>query len=65
MAHYAVQMKDGTITVMQTVGDATASECVAKWKNASAVVRCVPIKPEDIPADRAKRTVADWRLDGS
>lgn len=62
--HYAISMADGSVAIMQTVGDATPEQCLAKWHPDSQkqVVSHQPIDPNDIPADRTFRDA--WVLVG-
>lgn len=64
MAHYAISMQDGSVALMQTVGEATAEECLAKWapeqRDAVALVRL--IDPSRVPASREFRNA--WTLQG-
>lgn len=64
MAHYAITMKDGSVAIMQTIGDVTVEACLAKWHpdEQAKVVSHIEIDPADVPADRAFRN--EWRLDG-
>ena len=64
MAHYAIKMTDGSVAIMQTVGDATPEECLAKWHpDARAkVVSHKEIDPAAIPQSREFRNA--WTLNG-
>ena len=61
---YALNMADGSVAIMQTVGDATPEDCLAKWHpdEQAKVVSNVEIKLSDIPADRTFRNA--WSHDG-
>jgi hypothetical protein len=62
MAHFAIQMADGSVAIMQTVGDAQVEDCLAKWpaKESARVMRRMAIDPATIPADRTFRNA--WIL---
>lgn len=57
MSHHAIQMADGSVAIMQTVGDVTPEECLAKWHPAeqAKVVSHRPVSPDAIPQDRTFR----------
>lgn len=65
MAFHALQMADGSVAIMQTVGDVTPEECLAKWvpQEKAKVVAHKPIDPAAIPASRDFRNA--WVLNGS
>src|SRR5438874_8167056 len=62
MAAYALQMIDGSVAILRTVGDAQVEACVAKWpaKESARVVQRMRIDPALIPADRTFRNA--WVL---
>ena len=57
MATFAIQMTDGSVAIMQTVGDATPEDCLAKWQptQQANVVSHVAIDPATIPQSREFR----------
>lgn len=62
MPHYAIEMNDGTVAIMQTVvqpdgREPSPEECIAKWPTTeqAKVVSHRPINPADIPQDRTYR----------
>lgn len=65
MTVYAIQMTDGSVAIMQTVGDATPEECMAKWapERQAAVVSHQPIDPATLPLSREYRGA--WILIGN
>ena len=58
MAYYAIKMTDGTVAIMQTVGDVTPEECIAKWpaSEQARVVSRVPVDKDSLPKDRTQRS---------
>jgi hypothetical protein len=62
MAHYAIEMTDGSVAIMETIGDVSAEKCVAKWTDAARarILRCAPLDPSAIPGDRSYR--AAWTV---
>lgn len=64
MAHYAIQMQDGSVAIMQTVEGATTEDCLAKWhpdeRAKVALVRA--IDPSRVPQTREFRNA--WTLQG-
>ena len=62
MAHFAIEMTDGTVAIMETVGDVTPEACIAKWplSEQARVVSHVAVSKTDLPKDRLKR--ASWQL---
>lgn len=65
MPHFAIQMADGSIAIMQTAGDATPEECLAKWHpdERAKVVTHQPIDPATLPLSREYRDA--WTLIGN
>lgn len=57
MPHYAIQMNDGTVAIMQTVGDTSPADCIVKWPTAERVKagNYYAIDPAVIPPDRTFR----------
>jgi hypothetical protein len=65
MSRYAIQMNDGSVAIMETIGDnVDPADEVARWpaKEAAKVVSWVEIGPADVPQDRAFRNA--WKLEG-
>lgn len=64
MAYHAIQMTDGSVAIMQTVGDAAVNDCIAKWPPAerAKVVSHKPVEATDIPQDRSFRNA--WTMTG-
>lgn len=64
MAHYALRKADGTVGIMQTVGDAKPEDCLAQWPadRRAEVLEVKAVDPVDIPADRTFRNA--WTLSG-
>lgn len=64
MAHYAIQMTDGSVAIMQTIGEVTPEECITKWHSDSQakVVSYRLIDSAVIPSDRTYRNA--WTLVG-
>ena len=64
MTHYAIQMADGSVAIMQTVGDAKPDECIAKWppEERAKAVSYKQIDPNTIPTDQTYRDA--WVIDG-
>lgn len=64
MTHYAIQIVDGSIAIMQTAGDATPEACLAKWHpdEQAKVVSHQRIDPGVVPQDRTFRNA--WVLSG-
>ena len=45
--YYAISMQDGSVALMQTVGNVTPEECLAKWlPDSQALVSGVPMKSD-------------------
>lgn len=65
MPHYAITKTDGSVAIMQTFGNATADECIAKWHpdEQAKVQSCKSINPAKIPQDRTFRDA--WALAGN
>lgn len=65
MTHYALKMTDGSVAIMQTVGDATLEACLAKWlpSERAKVVSHQRIDPGVLPQDRTFRNA--WVLAGA
>jgi hypothetical protein len=63
MSFYAIQLDDGRVAVMQTVGDIAPEACIAKWPDASRqhVLETALIDPGQLPVDRTFRNA--WTLD--
>lgn len=57
MAQFAIHMADGSVGIMQTVGDVTPEECLAKWhpNERAKVVRHRPIDQTEADKIRAAR----------
>lgn len=64
MPHFALSMTDGSVAIMQTVGDAAIEDCLAKWSDGERkkVVDHRPVSPDVIPKDRAFRDA--WTFNG-
>lgn len=65
MAHHAITMVDGSVAIMQTVGDATVDDCLAKWHpdEQAKVVSHRPVSVHAVPQDRTFRNA--WTDTGS
>lgn len=64
MPYFAISMEDGSVGVMQTIGDVAPEECVRKWPDTErAKVRTiVKVDPAKVPTDRTYRNA--WTLAG-
>lgn len=64
MALYAITMNDGSVAVMQTVGDVKCEDEIVKWPERERLkaVAWTEIDPSSIPGDRTYRNA--WRLEG-
>lgn len=64
MAKFALEMADGSVAIMETVGAVSPEDCIAKWPEAerAKVVSHKPVEPANIPADRTFRNA--WNLNG-
>src|ERR1044072_3109596 len=62
MPFHALQMTDGSVAILQTVGDAQVEACLAKWpaRESARIVRRMAIDPTTVPADRTFRNA--WVL---
>lgn len=65
MTHFAIQMTDGSVTILQTVGRVSPEECLAKWHpdERAKVHSCHAIDPAIIPKDRTFRGA--WTFGGA
>lgn len=63
--HYAISMTDGSVAIMQTIGDASIAECIAKWPpyEQAKVIGYQVVDLRSIPTDRTFRNA--WTLDGA
>lgn len=54
MAKHAIEMRDGSVVIMETVGDATPDECLSKWPDdlKAKVRRHRPADPGEKPSHR-------------
>lgn len=62
MTRFAIEMNDGSVSIMQIVGGATIQQCLAKWpvSEMAKVLGWREISPEEIPQSRTFRNA--WRL---
>lgn len=62
MGTFAIRMADGSVGIMQTIGDVEPEDCIAKWhpERRANVVSHHPIDPATIPQDRTYRNAWTW-----